>query len=126
MAKKGGMPVYSTVNEYIAAQNPSAQALLKELEELILEAAPDAEPLTDIKAPSYTLVPGGKREHQIMTAAYAKFVSFYPFPTTTEAFADELSGFKQGKGSIQFPFDKPLPRDLIVRMVKFRKAELSQ
>ena len=59
-----------------------------------------------------------------MIAGYAKFVSFYPFPTTLSAFSDELRDFKQGKGSVQFPLDKPLPKDLIIRMVSFRKEEI--
>ena len=76
------------------------------------------------KVPAFTLVPNGKRDQQVMMAGYAKFVGFYPFPTTMAAFSKELKDYKQGKGSIQFPFDKPLPRDLIIKMIKFRKAEI--
>ncbi|PWN06022.1 iron chaperone [Rhodohalobacter mucosus] len=61
---------------------------------------------------------------QIMMAAYKNFIEFYPFPTTMAVFTDELSDFKQGKGSVQLSPDKPLPRDLIIRMVKFRRDEL--
>ena len=59
-----------------------------------------------------------------MIASNAKFASFYPFPTATNHFAEELKDFRQGKGSVQFPYNKPLPKDLILRMVKFRKEEL--
>jgi uncharacterized protein YdhG (YjbR/CyaY superfamily) len=69
-------------------------------------------------------VPGGKRDQQIMMAGYARFVGFYPFPTTMEEFSDELREFRQGKGSVQFPLDKPLPRDLIIRMIRFRRQEI--
>jgi uncharacterized protein YdhG (YjbR/CyaY superfamily) len=59
-----------------------------------------------------------------MMAGYAKFVSFYPFPATVEHFAEELEDYDHGKGSIKFSFNEPLPKDLIMRMVKFRKAEI--
>lgn len=59
-----------------------------------------------------------------MVVSYAKFVSFYPFPATVEAFSDELKDYNLGKGSVQFPLGKPLPKDLIIRMVKFRKEEI--
>ncbi len=78
------------------------------------------------KVPAFTLAPGGKRDQQIMMAGYAKFVGFYPFPTTMKAFAKELKEYKQGKGSVQFPLKKPLPKDLIIRMVKFRKEEINR
>jgi uncharacterized protein YdhG (YjbR/CyaY superfamily) len=87
-------------------------------------AAPDAGEVLNYKVPSYVLVPSGKAEQQLMMAAYAKFVGFYPFPTTMEHFSEELKDFKQGKGPVQFPYNKPLPKDLIIRMVKYRKDEL--
>ena len=59
-----------------------------------------------------------------MMAGYAKFVGFYPFPTTMSAFFGELKAYKRGKGSVQFPLNKPLPKDLIIRMVKFRRDEI--
>ena len=124
MGKKGAMPNYETVDDYIADQTEEAQKLLKELRSIINEAAPDAQEMPNSKVPSFTLIPGGKRDQQLMIAAYAKFVSFYPFPTTMEKFSDELKEFKQGKGSIQFPFDQQLPKDLITQMVKYRREEI--
>jgi uncharacterized protein YdhG (YjbR/CyaY superfamily) len=124
MGTKGAMPNYSTIDEYIADQTPEVQEALQELRRIIKLAAPDAAEVLNYKVPSFVLVPGGKAEQQIMMAAYAKFVGFYPFPTTMEHFSAELKDYKQGKGSVQFPYDKPLPKDLIVRMVKYRKNEL--
>mgnify|MGYP000041225720 CR=1 FL=1 len=124
MAKKGPMPSYATIDDYIAAQPNEVQGKLQELRTIINEAAPDAVEMLNYKVPSFTLIPNGKRDQQIMIAGYAKFVSFYPFPTTIEEFSDELQDFKQGKGSVQFPLDKPLPKELIIRMVSFRKNEL--
>ncbi len=124
MAKKGPMPSFETIDDYIANQPEDAQNMLQELRSIIKEAAPDAIEVLNYKVPAFTLVPGGKRDQQIMMAGYAKFVGFYPFPTTMAAFVDELKGYKQGKGSVQFPLNKPLPKDLIKRMVKYRREEI--
>lgn len=120
------MPSFETIDDYIAHQPPEVQRPLQELRSIIKEAAPDAVEVLNYKVPCFTLVPGGKRDQQIMMAGYAKFVGFYPFPTTLAAFSDELKGFKQGKGSVQFPHDQPLPRELIMRMVRFRRNEILQ
>lgn len=124
MGKKGPMPNFGTIDEYIAHQPKEVQEVLQTLRNIIKEAAPDAVEVLNYKVPSFTLVAGGKRDQQIMMAGYAKFVGFYPFPTTMAAFAEELKEYKQGKGSVQFPLDKPLPKDLIIRMVKYRKEEI--
>ncbi|MCB0401320.1 MAG: DUF1801 domain-containing protein [Flavobacteriales bacterium] len=118
------MPTFETMDDYIAQQPKDTKRMLQELRGIIKEAAPDAVEMLNYKIPVFTLVPGGKRDQQIMMAGYAKFVGFYPFPTTMEAFADELKDYKQGKGSVQFPLNKPLPKDLIIRMVQYRKAEI--
>jgi len=124
MGKKGPMPNFETIDDYIDNQPKETQKVLQELRSIIKEAVPDAIEILNYKVPAFILVPGGKRDQQIMMAGYAKFVGFYPFPTTLEAFSDELNVYKQGKGSVQFPFTKPLPKDLIIRMVKFRKVEI--
>jgi uncharacterized protein YdhG (YjbR/CyaY superfamily) len=69
------------------------------------------------------LVEGGKRDQQVMIAGYKKHVGLYPHPSVIEKFDKELEGYKKAKGSVQFPLDKPPPKDLIVRMIKYR-AEL--
>ncbi len=124
MSKKGSMPNFETIDDYIANQSDEAQKVLQELRKIIKTAVPNAEEVLNYKVPCFTLVPKGKKDQQIMMAAYAKFVSFYPFPTTMAKFSEELKDYKQGKGSIQFPFNKPLPKDLIIKMVKFRKEEI--
>ena len=124
MGKRGAMPTYETIDDYIANQSKEAQVILQELRSIIKEAAPDAVEILNYKVPSFKLVPGGSKDHQIMMAGYTKFVGFYPFPTTMEHFAKELKTYKQGKGSVQFPFDQPLPKELIIRMVQFRRQEI--
>lgn len=125
MGIKGSRPDFGTIDEYIANQPGEVGKALQELRSIIKEAAPEAVETMNYKIPAFNLVPNGKRDQQIMMAGYAKFVGLYPFPTTMEKFADELKGYKQGKGSVQFPLDKPLPKDLITRMVKFRKEEIA-
>lgn len=124
MGKKGPMPTFETIDDYIANQPKETQKILHDLRSIIKEAAPDAIEVLNYKVPCFTLVPRGKRDQQIMMAGYAKFVGFYPFPTTMAKFSDELINYKQGKGSVQFPLNKPLPKDLIIRMVNFRREEI--
>lgn len=126
MGKKGPMPNFETIDDYILHQPKEVQKKLQELRNIIRETAPDCTEVLNYKVPSFTLVPGGKRDQQVMIAGYAKFVSLYPFPTTMEKFSKELSGYKQGKGSVQFPLDQPLPKALIKKMIRFRQAELTQ
>ena len=91
---------------------------------MIKEAVPESVEIPNYKVPSFTLIPGTKPEQQLMIVAYAKYVSFYPYQTTVEHFADELKNFELGKGTVKFQFNKPLPKELIKRMVVFRKEEL--
>ncbi|MDC7225937.1 MAG: hypothetical protein PQJ61_04135 [Spirochaetales bacterium] len=56
-----------------------------------------------------------------MIGGYKKHVGFYPHPTTIEKISDKLTIYKQGKGSIQFPINRPIPCELIIEMVEFRR-----
>ncbi|MBQ3300796.1 MAG: hypothetical protein IJH04_01350, partial [Eggerthellaceae bacterium] len=69
---------------------------------------------------------GGKRDKQIMIAGYAQHVGFYPNPDMIDAFADQLTGYKLAKGSIQFPLSKPIPKALVVKMVKYRLSQVQK
>ena len=117
---------FKTVQEYINAQPEGTKAALEELRECILTAATDAIEMFNYNIPAYALVEGGKREQQIMIAAYKKHVGLYPHPTVMEKFSEELKIYKQGKGSVQFPIDKPLPTDLIIRMVRYKMELLNE
>ena len=111
---------HKTVNEYFEAQSEKVREALLELKNCILKAEPNATELLNYNIPAYALVENGKREEQIMIAGYKKHVGLYPHPTTMERFDSELREYKRAKGSVQFPLDKPLPKDLIVRMIKYR------
>ena len=121
-----GAKKHQSVDEYIAEQPTAVRAALETVRGYILEAVPDAEQMFNYDIPAFTLVKGGKREQQIMIAGYARHIGFYPHPTTIEAFSSELAQYKYAKGSVQFPLSKPMPRELIIRMVRWRKEHLAQ
>ena len=56
-----------------------------------------------------------------MIAGYKKYIGFYPHPTTIEKFSEKLTIYTKGRGSIQFPINKPIPCELIIEMVKYRR-----
>lgn len=115
------MRYYTSVDDYISDQPEGTRDSLITLKSCILTAAPDAAELFNYNIPAFSLIADGKREQQIMIAGYKKHVGFYPHPTTIEYFSDRLSEYKQGKGSVQFPIDKPIPTELVIEMVKYRK-----
>ncbi len=124
MAKSGSMPNYKTIDDYIAAQPENAQIILKELRKIIKDAVPEVIEIQNYKVPSFTLVAGSKPDQQLMIVAYSKYVSFYPFQETVDHFVNELEGFEIGKGTVKFPFNQPLPKELIKKMVIFRRDEI--
>jgi len=114
------------VDTYIATQPLGAQRALEELRSCIHQAAPGVSELMNYNIPAFALVKGGKRDKQIMIAGYPMHVGFYPHPDTIDAFADKLAAYKFAKGSIQFPLNKPIPKALVIEMVKFRLSQLQQ
>jgi uncharacterized protein YdhG (YjbR/CyaY superfamily) len=113
-------PTAGSIDEYITGFPPSTQALLSQVRELIHATAAEATETIAYAIPTFDL--NGK--HLVHFAGFAKHVGFYPIPTGMEAFKEELAPYKQGKGSVQFPLDQPLPLDLIRRIVEFRVGEV--
>ncbi len=109
---------FTTIDEYIAQQPADVQPILQEIRAVIRQAAPEATEKISYQMPTFHL--NGNLVH---FAAYQHHIGFYPTPSGTEQFAQELSGYKRAKGSVQFPLDRPMPYDLIRRMVEFRAAE---
>lgn len=114
------MEYLEQVSEYIDSFDGVVKDYLVQLRSLIHETVPNGEELINYNIPAFSLVIGGKREQQIMIAGYKNHVGFYPHPTTIEKFWDQLNVYKKAKGSVQFPLDKPLPKPLIIEMIKFR------
>jgi uncharacterized protein YdhG (YjbR/CyaY superfamily) len=109
----------SNVDEYIKSFPKSTQTLLKQVRKAIRENAPGSEELIGYGMPGYKL----NKKPLVYFAGYANHIGFYATPNGHAKFAKELSKYKQGKGSVQFPIDEPLPIDLIIKMVKFRVTE---
>ena len=109
----------TSIDEYIGAFPPETEEVLEELRSLIKATAPDATETISYAIPTFDL----NGRHLVHFAGYEKHVGFYPIPSGMEAFEEELKHYKRGKGSVQFPLDRPLPTDLIRRMVEFRVGE---
>lgn len=107
-----------TIDDYIKAQPPKTQKMLKELRAAIKAAAPKAGETINYAIPTFTL--NGNLVH---FAAFDKHIGFYPTPSGIAAFKKELAAYEGAKGSVKFPLDKPLPLRLVTRIVKFRVAE---
>lgn len=103
------------IDEYIAAFPKDIQKRLVEMREAIRKAAPEAEETISYAIPTFKL-----QGNLVHFAAHKNHIGFYPAPRGIEAFKKELSRYEGGKGTIQFPFDKPLPIPLISKIVKFR------
>ena len=108
----------TTVDEYIATFPKEVKLLLQQMRATIKAAAPKAEELISYGMPAYKL-----NGMLVYFAGYEKHIGFYATPTGHKAFEKELSKYKQGKGSVQFPIDQALPLTLITKIVKFRVKE---
>jgi len=108
-----------SIDAYIAGFPPATQEALQAMRALIREAAPEAMETISYAMPTFDL----NGRHLVHFAGFARHIGFYPVPTGIEAFKAELGAFKTGKGSVQFPLDRPLPGDLIRRIVEFRVRE---
>ena len=107
------------ISEYIAGFPKDTQKILKQIRTTIKKAAPGAEETISYAIPTFKL----KGRHLVYFAGYKNHISLYPSPRGNEAFKKELSVYKGGKGTVQFPLDKPLPLNLITRIVKFKIKE---
>jgi uncharacterized protein YdhG (YjbR/CyaY superfamily) len=109
---------FKDIDEYISIQTPEVQILLEQMRQTIKKAAPQAEEVISYNMPAF-------KYHGMLVyfAAYKNHIGFYATPTGHTEFKEELSVYKQGKGSVQFPLNNPLPLDLITRVITFRVKE---
>lgn len=109
-----------SIDEYISGFPDEVQQVLQTVRMTIRRAAPDAEETISYAIPTFTL----NKTNLVHFAGFKNHIGFYPAPTGGEAFKEELSGYKTGKGSVQFPLSQPMPLDLIEKIVKFRVKEV--
>ncbi len=112
----------TTTTEYIATFPKDIQLLLNRMRATIKIVAPKAEESISYGMPAYKLF----KKPLVYFAGYKNHIGFYATPTGHEEFNAELSKYKQGKGSVQFPINEPLPLDLITRIVQFRVEETTR
>jgi uncharacterized protein YdhG (YjbR/CyaY superfamily) len=104
------------VDQYIADFPPKVRERLLEIRGIIKEVAPEAVESMAYRMPAYKL--DGKP--LIYFAGFENHIGIYPLPEVIREMGEELSKYKQGKGSIQIMHDQPLPADLVRRIVKAR------
>jgi len=111
-------PTTQTIEAYILQYPPEVQERLKHMRRVIKAAAPDAQEKISYQMPGFVL-------HGMLVyfAAFKNHIGFYPGVHGVSAFQDQLTGFKTSKGTIQFPYTKPIPYDLIHEIVAFRVTE---
>jgi uncharacterized protein YdhG (YjbR/CyaY superfamily) len=107
--------VAQNVDAYIKQFPATVQTSLQQLRKTIKAAAPKAEEVISYAMPAYKY-----NGMLVYFAGYKNHIGFYGTPSGHEAFEKELSVYKRGKGSVQFPVDEPLPLSLITKIVKFR------
>ncbi|MGB3023959.1 MAG: DUF1801 domain-containing protein [Candidatus Saccharimonadales bacterium] len=109
-----------TFDNYIGQFHGDVRERLETMRRTIRELAPDAEESMAYGMPAYKLL--GKP--LVYFAGYKNHIGFYATPNGHEAFTTEFAKYKQGKGSVQFPFDQPLPEALITRVVTYRIEQI--
>ncbi len=108
----------ATIDEYIAQFPQDVQQILQKIRALIKELAPEATEKISYAMPGFYL-----NGMLVWFAGHEKYIGFYPTGSGIEAFKDEISAYKSSKGAVQFPLNKPIPYELIKKMVNFRIKE---
>jgi len=109
---------FISIDNYIATFPEEIQKKLQELRATIKASAPGAEEKISYQIPTFAL-----KGNLVHFAAYKNHIGFYPTSSGIQAFKNELSIYEGAKGTVRFPIDKPLPLELISKIVKFRVAE---
>lgn len=110
----------TTVDEYINQFPEDVQLILNNIRQIIHEEAPEATEKISYQMP--TFVYHGNLVH---FAGYKNHIGFYPTPSGITAFQKEIEEYKNAKGSVQFPLTKPIPYELIRKIVQYRVSENS-
>jgi len=107
-----------TIDEYVTTFPQDIQEILNKIRSVIKSAAPQAEEKISYQMPTFFL-----KGNLVHFAAHKKHIGFYPTPSGIDEFKNELSVYSFSKGAVQFPLGKPIPYDLIARIVRFRAGE---
>lgn len=113
--------IFSDIDEYILQFSKDLQEKLNKIRAVIKESAPNASEKISYGMPTFYL--NGNLVH---FAAFKQHIGFYPTPSAVDFFENELKGYKTSKGAIQFPYNIPIPYELIKKIVLFRIQENSK
>jgi len=107
-----------TIDEYIETFEPEIQKTLIEMRNFIKNLVPEATEKISYKMPTFFL--NGNLVH---FAAFKDHIGFFPAPSGITAFEKELTPYRSGKGTLRFPFNNPIPWNLIKKVIKFKVKE---
>ncbi|WP_228853439.1 iron chaperone [Aegicerativicinus sediminis] len=110
------------VKSYISSFSGDVQDILIGIRKIILNQVPDAEEEIAYGMPAYKY----KGQPLIYYAAFKNHIGVYATPSAHQYFKDKLQSYKSGKGSVQFPLNKPIPYKLIEEMVVYKQNEIDQ
>ena len=113
---------FETVDEYIGSFPKNVQRVLEKLRATVREATPEALESISYDMPTFKL----SGERLVYFSAWKNHIGFYSIPEGNEAFKKELSHYAGEKGSLRFPLDKPIPYDLVKKIVMLRMREIRQ
>jgi uncharacterized protein YdhG (YjbR/CyaY superfamily) len=116
---KSSKVTFHSIDEYVASFPKDVQKIMEQLRSTIKTAAPEAEEKISYNMPTFTL----DGTYLVYFAGWKNHIAFYGAPRGNAEFRDDLSSYESGAGTLQFPYDKPMPLDLITKIVKFRAAE---
>ena len=108
----------ANIDEYIGAFANEVQEILEKVRMTIQKAAPNATEKISYSMPAFE-----QNGIVVYFAAFKNHIGLYALPSGHEAFQEELSKYKSGKGSVQFPLNQSMPYELITKIVKFRVKE---
>lgn len=111
----------STIIEYINSAPKEAQEKLNEIRAILKKVAPNATETMKWGSPVF-------EEKRILFSysAFKSHLNFMPTHSALEPFKEELAGYKTGKDTIQFPYNEPLPAELILKIAAFRVNDVRE
>ncbi len=115
---KSNKKLFETIDKYIETFPDEIQKILQEIRKTIKKAAPKAQEVISYQMPAFK-----QFEVLVYFAAFKNHIGFFPTAKPIEIFKDELKDYKTSKGTIQFPFNKKIPFDLIAQITKYRVEE---
>lgn len=108
-----------TIDEYIAGFPADVQRIMEQVRTTIRKAAPAATEAISYRIPAFML----HGSYLVYFAGHTKHIGVYPAPVNAPELKKELAPYATGKGTVQFPLDRPIPLDVITKIVKFREKE---